>query len=101
MTLHDLAIQIEEDTFNRNYQPSKVHFWVPFDILKCIYPLHTHKFAMSMQHVDQQHNDRWVEIPNDFEDVSIHDFAQMMLRSTKNGELEIGVEIYDEINEKW
>merc|ERR1719411_825105 len=53
----------------------------------------------------QRDNDRWVEIPNDFEDISIRDFDQMMMYSAKPSEkndvFELGVEIYDEINQKW
>merc|ERR1719461_2824219 len=103
MTLRDLAIHIEDDTFNKNFQPRKVHFWLRFSKLKCIYP--SHKMNISIQQIeDHQYgkvNDRWVEIPNDLEDICIDDFNQMMMRSTKDNELELGVEIYDEINQKW
>merc|ERR1719461_1452844 len=48
-----------------------------------------------------KNKDRWVEIPCDFEDISIHHFDQTTICSTEYEDFELGVEIYDEKNQKW
>merc|ERR1712032_996110 len=66
----------------------------------------THKMNVSLQQIEHfeentygKGQDRWAEIPNDYickntGKISIHDFVE-------DGNFELGVEIYDEKNQKW
>merc|ERR1719410_245565 len=63
---------------------------------------------VSMQQIEEyeaEHNntkDRWVEIPNDFENVSIFDFDQIICKMNyaNDDKIELGIEIFDD-NNKW
>merc|ERR1712154_410952 len=109
--LRDIAIEIEKEHFGnvvasrREVDLRRVHLWIRFNKIQSIYPVDARHINIDIDQVKhcekRQQNcpNRWVEIPNDYEDVKVHDFDHMIRSQCKNVKydinFEIGVEIFD------
>ena len=116
-SLRQIAIDIEVTFFNKLISQTnvhtdvrRVHLWSKFCQLQSIYPIDNKNMNLCIHMIQNYGNkhgmNRWVEIPNDFEDVSVFDFDHMICTNMDDEkesmfEMELGVEIFDEANKKW
>eukprot|EP01084_Bolivina_argentea_P254776 428389_1 len=120
MTLRAIAIEIEKsykylyekmmrdnDYFSRQQYQYFVHLWIPFRVVRTIYPVDNRYMKVSMDRVDQYEEEnqcdpnRWVEIPNDFEETKISEMDALFATNSDTRVLELGVERYDQRKDEW
>eukprot|EP01084_Bolivina_argentea_P205259 350686_1 len=94
--LRQLMGHINTDTYSYF-----IHLWINYNYLKYIYPADNKNMKITMdQIINIKKHNKWVEIPNDFEQVTIYDIDTLIIKQNKKV-LELGIEIFDIHNNKW
>jgi len=86
-----------------------VRLWTKFKHLQPIYPPRASTMKSMLHFATKQtveydtnaNQERWVEIPNDFEDATIIDFDKLIANVDQSGVLELGVDRYNTSTKRW
>eukprot|EP00484_Ammonia_sp_Unknown_P028206 CAMPEP_0197024288 /NCGR_PEP_ID=MMETSP1384-20130603/4865_1 /TAXON_ID=29189 /ORGANISM="Ammonia sp." /LENGTH=766 /DNA_ID=CAMNT_0042452649 /DNA_START=22 /DNA_END=2322 /DNA_ORIENTATION=+ len=89
-----------------------IRLWTKFKYMKSIYSLKKSETKamdrdITMDMIEKYgydtnaNQDRWVEIPNDFEDASIMDVDKLFAKVDKYGVLELGVDRFNSCTKRW
>ena len=99
-----------ENQDSKTYYEYYVNLWIKFKYLKSIYVMNN-KFIeegkITSQSIDEWENktnqdeERWVEVPCDFRDVTISDLDSMIVNINKKYVLELGIERYNQDEQFW
>eukprot|EP01084_Bolivina_argentea_P037452 69287_1 len=118
-SLRNIAIEIESTLGYKYNELSKrmdyvnpvqysyfVHLWMRYCYLKYIYPITNDKIKINMNMIDdcmenKEDEYRWVEIPNDFEEITIYELHKLISTINKKQVIELGIEIFEHNTKQW